>query len=296
MTSCPSRKKEIHKEIHLRGLEHDWSTVDRQAIVHAIRVRDTRSPSRQGERIVAAALITGGARRIGRALALALAEQGWDLAIHYRTSSADAQKTVDDAQALGVSATMFEGDLGDPATIESLVDSAYASFPELRLLINNASLFPAGALADTTLEQWDRVMDVNLRAPFVLTQHFARAVESGSVINLLDAAVNRGRTSFVAYSVSKAGLELLTRVAARELAPSIRVNAIAPGPVLPPPGKDEEHLKNVARRTPLGTPVATEDIVAAMRYLVETESVTGHVMYVDGGEHLVGGSPLGGSP
>ena len=240
---------------------------------------------------MAAALITGGARRIGRALALALADEGWDLAIHYRTSADDAQKTVDDARAIGVSAALFEGDLGDGETIESLVDSVHASFPELRLLINNASLFPSGALADTTLEQWDRVMDVNLRAPFVLTQRFARAVESGSVINLLDAAVNRGRIGFVAYSVSKSGLELLTRVAAQELAPSIRVNAIAPGPVLPPPGKGEEHLKNAARRSPLGTPVAMEDIVAAMRYLVESESVTGDIMYVDGGEHLVGESP-----
>ena len=239
---------------------------------------------------MAAALITGGARRIGRALALALAEDGWDLAIHYRTSAADVKKTLDDAHALGVSATMLEGDLGDLETMESLVDSAFESFPELQLLINNASLFPAGSLTDTSPEQWDRVMDVNLRAPFILTQRFARVVESGNVINLLDAAVNRGRTRFAAYSVSKAGLELLTRLAAREFAPSIRVNAIAPGPVLAPLGKGEEHLMKVARRSPLGTPVSMDDIVAAMRYLVEDGSVTGDVLYVDGGEHLVGES------
>ena len=237
---------------------------------------------------MAAALITGGARRIGRALALALAEDGWDLAIHYRTSAADVEETLDEVRALGVSAAALEGDLGDLETIESLVESAFEALPELQLLINNASLFPAGSLADTTPEQWDRVMDVNLRAPFILTQRFARLVESGNVINLLDAAVNRGRGAFAAYSVGKAGLELLTRLAAREFAPSIRVNAIAPGPVLPPPGKGKEHLMKVARRFPLGTPVSIDDIVAAMRYLVENGSVTGEVLYVDGGEHLAG--------
>jgi NAD(P)-dependent dehydrogenase (short-subunit alcohol dehydrogenase family) len=237
-----------------------------------------------------AALVTGGAKRIGRAIALGLADDGWDLAIHYRTSAAEAEDTAAEARTRGVTAQTFAGDLGDPETIESLVENVHRAVPDLALLINNASIFDPGALRDCSVEQWDRVVDVNLRAPFVLTREFSRIVDSGSIINLLDSTVEQGRSGFAAYSVSKAGLQLLTRVAAQELAPSIRVNAIAPGPVLAPPGKGIEHLEAAAERTPLRSPVGVEDILAAVRYLVRNRSVTGEVLYVDGGEHLVGES------
>jgi len=237
--------------------------------------------------VARAALITGGGRRIGRAIALELAEAGWDIAVHYRRSEADAEATAEAVRGRGRAAKLFQADLADADAACRLAEAVLAEMPQCELLVNNASLFLPGGLGQTDANLFDTQMAVNLRAPLLLLRAFAAGRDGGQAINLLDTRVARTVTDHFAYTLTKKGLAELTRMAAKALAPGWRVNAVCPGLILPPPGEDAGYLERMAGRVPLQRTGSPEDIARAVRYLAESEFITGQALFVDGGESLL---------
>jgi pteridine reductase len=237
------------------------------------------------------ALVTGGAVRIGRALALALAGRGAAVAVHYGTSAAAAAETVAAIRDSGGSAESFQADLRDFSLAERLIEQAAKRLGRLDILVNSAALFETKGFIDTTEQIWDEQFAVNLKAPFFLSRAFARQVGSGrpgQIVNIADWRAIRPDPRSIAYSMTKAGIVAMTSGLAVALAPNIRVNAIAPGSILPPPGRDESYLEEIGRRTPLQRHGSTVELARALLYLVTAEYVTGQVLFVDGGEHLGG--------
>jgi pteridine reductase len=250
------------------------------------------------------ALVTGAGHRLGRAIALGLANAGCNVVVHYGRSREAAGETSDMIRDLGRESLTLAADLARPEDIEALFCSIQERFGRLDVLVNSAATFERTPFDELTVEQWDRALDVNTRAPFLCTQHAAclmRDTETrrgegldrapGSIVNIGDMA---GVTNWVGYSahgVSKAGLLHLTRLTARELAPEIRVNAIVPGPILPPAGEamDEEAWAKKGTRVPLGRPGDPSRIADSVVFLSTNDYVTGDVMFVDGGEHLLPG-------
>ena len=235
------------------------------------------------------ALVTGGAHRVGGALSLALAEAGAAVVVNYHQSAAAAAQLVGRIEAGGGRALPLRADVAQPEQVQRLVAATLAEFGRLDLLVNSASRFDRMAFAEITPEQWDRTLEVNLKGPFLLAQAAAPALREsrGSIINILDLSAFQAWPSFVPHAVSKAGLLHLTRCLARALAPEVRVNAIAPGNVLPPQGFDQQDYAGGADRrlvAPAGQPA---DVVRAVAYLVESEFVTGEVLVVDGGRQLL---------
>ncbi len=245
--------------------------------------------------------MTGGASRLGRAIVLGLAEAGARPIIHFRKSAEEASETVDDARSFGVSAEALGADLSDPGAIESMFDQIRSRFGGLDILVNSAARFDSGPFESITLEEWRRSLDVNLTAPFLCAQHAARlmrftAAKRGSaavIINMVDLSGIHPWHEHVQHGVSKAGLIHLTRIMARELAPDVRVNAIVPGAILPPPGvdADDQRWLSVAERVPLLRVGSPSDVVEAIKYLVASDFVTGSLLQVDGGEGMLG--PIG---
>ncbi len=244
-----------------------------------------------------AALVTGGARRLGRAMALALAGRGHDVAIHYDRSAAEAEATAAEAHALGVRAAVFQADLLDEAATAALVPRVTAELGPLGVLVNNASIFEYDTLTSATRESWDRHIGSNLRAPFVLTQAFAAQLPErppvtgepeahGLVVNMVDQRVLKPTPEFMTYSLAKAGLWALTRTAAQALAPRIRVNAIGPGPTMQGARQSASHFARQRAATILERGADADDIVAALLYLLDARVVTGQLICVDGGQHL----------
>ncbi|MCI4662161.1 MAG: SDR family oxidoreductase [Neomegalonema sp.] len=246
-----------------------------------------------------AALITGAARRVGRAMALDLAAQGWSLALHYHSSSAQAEETASLCRAAGApKACLLQADICDEAQTSTLVAEATALLGQpLTLLINNASIFEMDTLASATRASWDRHLESNLRAPVVLTQHFAAQCPppsthegepeaSGLVINMLDQRVRKLTPLFASYTIAKMGLWAFTQTAAQALAPQIRVNGIGPGPTLANDRQTPEHFARQRKNTLLERGANLEDICAALRYLISARAVTGQMIAVDGGQHL----------
>ena len=250
-------------------------------------------------------LVTGGAVRLGRALALRFAEAGCDLFIHYRTSAGAAEATADEARALGRRAATAAADLSDPEQIDQLFDGLDAHFDRLDILVNSAASFERIPFEEATPADWDAAQALNLRAPFLLTQRAAarmRAVADrpgslgeprapGVVINLSDMAGVAAWKGFTPHGVSKAGLLHLTAMSARELGPDIRVNAIVPGPILPPRGEtaDEADWRRKGGRVPLGRTGDPRHVAHAALFLAQNDYVTGATVHVDGGEHLLPG-------
>ncbi len=243
------------------------------------------------------ALVTAGARRLGRAMALYLARRGHDVAIHYNSSAAEAEATAAEARALGVRAEIFAADLLDLDQTETLVSRAHEALGPLTVLVNNASIFEYDNLDSATRESWDRHMGSNLRAPFVLTQAFARqapkADRSGAepraqalVVNMIDQRVLKPTPEFMTYSLAKAGLWWLTQTSAQALAPDIRVNAIGPGPTLQGSRQSDDHFTRQRAATILERGAGPADIQAALGYFLDADSVTGQLICVDGGQHL----------
>lgn len=235
------------------------------------------------------ALVTGAARRIGRALALDLAAQGFAVAVHYRESEAEALALVAEIRAAGGAAAALRADLGREAEMQALVPQAARLVGPLGLLVNNASVFDYDDVESATRETWDHHMEPNLRAPLVLTQSFAAELPPGAgglVVNLLDARVLHPGPRFLSYTVTKIALWSLTQSLAQALAPRIRVNAIGPGPVLPPRGQTAAEFVERCSRLPLGRPAALAEITAALRFLIAAKSVTGQLLALDGGDHL----------
>jgi NAD(P)-dependent dehydrogenase (short-subunit alcohol dehydrogenase family) len=242
------------------------------------------------ERAAKTVLVTGAAKRLGRAIALALAEQGWDVAIHCNASPAEAEEVAAALRARGRNAAILTADLAKEGEAATLVPRAAEALGPLRGLVNNASLFENDTIASMTRASWDRHMAVNLRAPMVLTQAFAKQLPTdavGSVVNLLDQRLLKPTPDFLSYGASKAGLGWLTLTLAQALAPRIRVNAVAPGPTLPSPRQSESHFRRQNETTILGHGASPDDIAAATCYLMSARAVTGQTITVDGGQHLI---------
>lgn len=234
-------------------------------------------------------LVTGAGVRIGRGLALALAERGVRVAVHYGQSKAKAEETQSLICELGGEAELFQADLRDTEAAMDLVRQVADRFGRLDLLVNSAAIFRPGGVADTTVANWDEHFAVNLKSPFFLATTFARQLgekQAGQIINIGDWRVCRPGPDYLAYTLSKAGLMAMTKSLALALAPHIRVNAIAPGAILPPPGYDEEYLRQRGMKLPLARAGGVEEVVKALLYLTTAEFVTGEVLQVDGGEHL----------
>ena len=233
-----------------------------------------------------AALVTGGARRIGAAIALALARDGYDIALHYRTSTESAARTEREIQGLGRECRLFRCDLNDPEETAALIPSVREHFSHLDVLINNASVFERGTLRETSRDLFERHFNINFKAPFFLTQAFAEGCAHGQIINILDTRVSRSDPHHAAYTLSKKALLDLTQMAAREMGPAIRVNSVSPGMILPPPGGVVDDLERRSAALPLKRIGDTANLVAAVRFLLDNPFVTGECIYVDGGEHL----------
>lgn len=246
------------------------------------------------------ALITGAARRLGRAMALDLAATGWDVAVHYNGSHTEAEQTAAEARELGARAEVLQADLLSEEQAAGLVARASEALGgPLALLINNASIFENDQIATATRESWDRAIGSNLRAPVRLTQDFAaqapepasdtrgEPVAQANVINMLDQRLWKTTPYFMSYTVAKGGLLTFTRTAAQALAPKVRVNAIGPGPTLRATRQSEAHFMRQRAACVLGRGSDPEDIVAAMQFILACKALTGQMLAIDGGQHLV---------
>ena len=232
------------------------------------------------------ALVTGGAVRVGLEIARALADAGADVAIGYLRSAAAARAAVRELEARGVRAVALRADVGRPREARALVAAAVKRLGRLDVLVNNAALFFRTPVETTTPAQFDRLLAVNLRAPFFCSQAAARAMgrRGGRIINIADVGAVRAWPGYVPYGISKAGVVMLTRGLAAALAPRIPVNAVAPGVVLLPAGFPRERGRRLAARTPMGRPGRPADVAQAVRFFATcSDYVTGQVLFVDGG-------------
>jgi NAD(P)-dependent dehydrogenase (short-subunit alcohol dehydrogenase family) len=236
-----------------------------------------------------AALVTGAARRIGRTLATALAEDGWAVAVHCRSSREEAASLVAEITAKGGRAAAFTADLSVEEEVQRLVPEIVSTLGPLGCLVNNASLFENDTVRSATRESWDAHLATNLRAPFVLSQAFAAQLPEaaeGVIVNLLDERVWSLTPYFVSYTVSKMGLWTLTRTMALALAPRIRVNGIGPGPTLPSLRQTAEQFARQNAELPLRRGTSPEEIAAALRFILAAPAMTGQMIALDGGQHL----------
>jgi NAD(P)-dependent dehydrogenase (short-subunit alcohol dehydrogenase family) len=237
-----------------------------------------------------AVLVTGAAKRLGRAIARDLGQHGWSVAVHYNDSSAQAEDVVAELHAQGIHAAALNADLSMEDDVQRLIERAHEAVGPLTALVNNASVFEKDTIHTMSRASWDKHIEINLRAPLVLSQLFAEqlpAEAEGAIVNLLDQRLWKPTPDFVSYGVSKAGLQWLTVTLAQALAPRIRVNAVAPGPTLRNPKQSEAHFQREVAATILGRGSTPADVAGATRYLLEARSVTGQTIIVDGGQHLI---------
>jgi NAD(P)-dependent dehydrogenase (short-subunit alcohol dehydrogenase family) len=232
------------------------------------------------------ALVTGGAKRLGRACVLVLAEAGASVVIHYNSSAAEAEALREQVRERGVAAWTLPGDLSRPEEAEGLLARAVALAGPVQVLVNNASSFDLSRLEDVTFGQVTESAALNAWAPFVLSRAFAAQGLPGRIVNLLDTRVDGYDWPHVAYTLSKHLLAVLTRMTALEYAPGITVNAVAPGLVMPPPGQGNGYLQGLTGSVPLRRHGSAEDIAQAVLFLLRSSFVTGEVIHVDGGVHL----------
>ena len=249
------------------------------------------------------ALVTGAGKRLGRAMALYLAGRGHDIAVHYASSEGDAASLAIEIRALGRRAQTFRADLLVEAETEALIPSATAALGPLTVLVNNASIFEYDRIDTATRQSWDRHIESNLRAPYVLTQAFARLcppatpdengepLAKGLIVNMIDQRILKLTPEFSSYTIAKMGLWALTRTAAQGLAPHIRVNAIGPGPTLQGARQSAQHFAKQRAATLLGRGANAQDITAALGFFLDSPAVTGQFLAVDGGQHLAWQTP-----
>ncbi len=238
---------------------------------------------------MSAVLVTGAAKRLGRAIALKLAREGYDVAVHYRSSKAEADAVAAEIKALGRRAALVEGELSKEADVAAIVPRAVFALGPLTALVNSASVFEDDRVETATRASWDKHLDTNLRAPLVLSQAFAAQLPAGAhggIVNLIDQQVLNLTPQFLSYTVSKAALWTLTQTLAQALAPRIRVNAVAPGPSLKAERQSQANFDGHVKATLLQRPSSPEDIAAAVAYLLAAPAVTGQMIAVDSGQHL----------
>ena len=245
------------------------------------------------------ALVTGAAKRLGRAMALYLAERGYDVAVHYAGSATEAEAVAEDIRSKGRKAVTVQADLTVEADMQSLVPRATEALgAPLEVLINNASIFEYDTLEIATRTSWDRHLESNLRAPFVLTQAFAAQAPDAEidaagepraralVINMIDQRVRKLTPEFMTYTLAKTALWTLTQTSAQGLAPHVRVNAIGPGPTLQGARQTADHFARQRAATIMGRGAGPDDIIGALGYFLDAKAVTGQLLCVDGGQHL----------
>jgi pteridine reductase len=230
------------------------------------------------------ALVTGAAHRLGKAFAMTLARQGFDILLHYNQSRDEALQTKAELEAAGSRVTLVQADLTDPEQISSLT----AQIASLRVLVNSAAFMPAGNVDQLSIENWDTSLDLNLRAPFLLARQTSQKMDPGGlIVNITDVGAHKAWSRYPSYTVSKAALESLTRILARGLAPKIRVNAIAPGLVLQSEIVPADEWERLIKRVPLQRAARPEEIASALEFLLTNEYITGQTIVVDGGYSLV---------
>jgi NAD(P)-dependent dehydrogenase (short-subunit alcohol dehydrogenase family) len=235
--------------------------------------------------------VTGGAHRVGKTIVLALANAGADIIIHYHRSAQAAEATAREVKALGRQAVTVAADLGQIAGIDRLFQVVERHYGQLDILVNSASVFEPVAFTQMTPEQWDQTLDVNLRGPAFCSQSAARLMPlggGGQIVNIADVIGLRPWPRYPHHAVAKAGLIMLTQVLAVALAPAVQVNAVAPGPVLKPPGMSEERWEVIGAASLLGRPGRADDVADAVLFLVTSDYITGEVLTVDGGSRFVG--------
>lgn len=234
------------------------------------------------------ALITGAAQRIGKAQAEHLASKGWSLAIHCNRSEKNARELADQLSERYPDQLfqVFQADLSETPEVENLIPGIIGKLGRPGLLINNASVFDPGTLAQTNPELLARSFQVNFSAPFLLMRDFANLCGKGIIVNITDTRITTNLSGFAAYTLSKKSLWELTKMAALEFGPDIRVNAIAPGLTLPPSNRDEAYLDNLARFIPMKRPGGIQPILDSLDYILENEYLTGQLLFCDGGENL----------
>lgn len=234
------------------------------------------------------ALVTGGARRVGKAIALALAGRGADIVIHYNSGAAEAEATAAEVRALGVRAALVQRDLADVDAAMALPRHAHDAFGRLDIVVNSAAMMLRTPIGDVSPGVWDTMFALNLRAPFFIAQAAAPLLREhgGVIVNIADLAAYETWPAYVPHAVSKAGIVQMTRGLARALAPAIRVNAVAPGAVLLPDEWDTASSEHLAGTTPLKRLGSAADVAQAVVYLCEASYVTGEVIIVDGGRHI----------
>ena len=236
------------------------------------------------------AVVTGGAKRVGKAIALGLAAAGADVFIHYNSSAGPAEETLGEIEAMGRRGAIGSVNLGDPSAAPELVAMARETLGEVSILVNSASGFATDTIADVTLEGWRRSQDLTLASPVFLTQAFAAALDAesiGAVVNITDVRTLSPYQKHFSYIIAKGGIDTFTRAAALGLAPQIRVNAVALGVILPPPGEDADYVEDLAAQLPLQRVGGTDPVVAAVLHLIRNDFITGEIVRVDGGGHLL---------
>jgi NAD(P)-dependent dehydrogenase (short-subunit alcohol dehydrogenase family) len=239
-------------------------------------------------------LVTGAAKRLGRAIALDLGAAGWNVAVHYNGSAADAEEVAAEIRTKGVTATTIKANFARESETANVVPAAAKAIGPLTALINSASLFENDDWRSASRQSWDDHMEANLRAPFLLAQMFAKQLPreaKGDIINIIDQRVLKPTPQFLSYSLSKAGLYWLTKTLAQGMGPNIRVNAVGPGPTLKNPRQSDADFNRQRDATILKHGADPADICGAVRYLLSADAVTGQMIAVDGGQHLIWQTP-----
>jgi len=234
-------------------------------------------------------LITGAATRMGKAIALYFAERGWNIALHYFRSSTKAMKLKKDIEKNWVKVALIKADLKNPKQVEKILPLAKKKLGVINCLINNAALFEKDDITNFTVKSWNDHLNINLLAPAILAKQFAKQTPKknvSNIINIIDQRIFNLTSFFMSYTISKSGLQTLTKTMAMRLGPNIKVNAIAPGPVIKSKRQTDKHFKNQVRSTLLKKPVNVEDICCSIEFLINNNSVTGQIIAVDSGQNL----------
>lgn len=234
------------------------------------------------------ALVTGAARRLGREIAIGLAQNGYDIGLHFNSSKKEAEETAQEIEKTGRNVILFQADLQIPQQIQMMFKQVEESGMVLKVLINSAAIMPRQLVGEMTVDVWDEVMNTNLRAPMLCCQAAARLMHEDSVIiNITDSGAGKAWVNYGAYTISKAGLEVLTKVCAKAFAPKIRVNAVAPGLILPSSSASSEDWDKLVQRVPAKRAGSVSDVVDTILFLIRNGYVTGETISVDGGYKLI---------